>query len=545
MPFLMSIMLWPVQIMPQQPGMAMPPMPFDFQSEDELLKWAQQVSQDVEQFRQSLSPEDRAKFDKEVEDLAQEMSKMNENELTSFIDNVFQMEAQGLDNYPDVTPVAPQEPASAVEEPVKKPEIPAKGVEAVKALATDISHHIESFLRKAQLIPDLYGSLNAWLPAGMLSLKPGLTWDQLKKDIEQLNISIKSLLNHDPATGNYYYLASVVTNEKLYNNLSNFSTALKRDEPLVEPPAFGLGTITKDSRKATSATLSTCADAAYILDIAGSIKSLVTAFEPEAKKLRDLEEGSRKKAIEDSKKTLTQAPMRTGGSTHFDSSYDRSASDSYRGYQDAAGSYAPYTAPYHPSSQESSSYDVRPKAEGKQSTKAPASAPQSKEAAKKKDEEEKKETKIDPNSPAEKTVGHIEMYLDNAIRLIQRKKLDQSINDPSKKEAVNDAANEINSIIKRIKRLERETKDFVPEARKRYITRIKDAIKEDKETFDAIITMGDKDNELRKALEELYDKLNLTAQVRKVKQVVAQPVEAPAATKQTTPSSSSTTSTVS
>ena len=493
-------------------------------TEEELAK----MNQEIEAFRASMTQEQRDEFDKQVEELANVMKDMPEEELNKFIETVFNEGSIEPIPQPAPAPVAPVKETKP-EEPLYKPStVSTKTIGSTKSMIGAILSHTESFLRKASLIPDLYGPINAWVPVAILADKKDLAWQELKQDIERLISSLKVALATDPATGHYYYLTSLIENDALYQNIIRLHDALVRNEPSVQVTAFGLGDLTKESRKATEAVLSAFAQAISAQQMIIEIQKLFSAFEPQAKKVMEQEESARKRAIEESKKIPTQSAMRSGGTLVDDYSsstgYKPGASDTY-GYGSPA--YIPPTTPYSTSfDQPSTIGESRSTPKTSQMSQPAPSASDKKEAedvAKKQKADAAKSDAATPDKKAsdtaEKITEKIAGFLEDCIIGIKAKKLDITVMDDDKQEAVDEAAGRIARIISRIKTLENVTKDFTGAQKDVYMDQIKIMVKEEKDLFNTIIsaTDADKNNELRKQIEVLFKKLDIAHTKKTIK----------------------------
>jgi len=98
------------------PSAATQPMP----TERELQQWSQEVNKEVDNYRISLSPEQRAQFDKEVGELATRMEKMSETERAKFIDDTLKEQEKEQEQ-----PKAQEQPTTS-EVVAESPEIPAQ-----------------------------------------------------------------------------------------------------------------------------------------------------------------------------------------------------------------------------------------------------------------------------------------------------------------------------------------------------------------------------------------------------------------------------------
>ncbi|MFI5332935.1 MAG: hypothetical protein ACHQVS_02415 [Candidatus Babeliales bacterium] len=278
-----------------------PPM-----SPDELATWEAEVTKEIDQYVSTLSPEDQAQFHKEVEELTNVMSKMSPDELVKFVDQMLVEENQQAMPQPTPQPTAPTQPEVVEEKPVhteKTPELPAKSVEAAVNLIDDLIMHIERFIRKSTMIPELPGNIEQWVSRNKIrEWKNNLTWEILKTDIEALNKQLNHLKDRDPKTKNYLYLSKLIEQESLYNNLIHIRQALVRHEPKIQPPAFGLGNVTPESHEAIRQVLNTLAEAIYTLHVPTDIAKVLGTSQAREKELKEEAEKERKQAIEHSKR---------------------------------------------------------------------------------------------------------------------------------------------------------------------------------------------------------------------------------------------------
>lgn len=489
-------------------------------TEEELKK----LNDEVDLFRNNLSPQERAEFDAQVELLAKEMEKMDPKELEKFIDDVFDP-----NNMPQPIKSPEKEPAKiepvVIQEPLYKPStFSTKTIESARVMLTTLSASIESFLRKAHLIPDLFGKLSSWVPAAFMAGRQNLTWQELNKEMQLLNSNIKLCLALDPETGNYYHLASLLEQDVLYQHLVQLSTVLAQNESLVEAPAFGIGDITKSSRKATEAILALFTQSIYIFNCNKEFEKLFAGFDPQAKKVRDAEEASRKTAFDASKRPLTQAPTRasTLSKPSYEPNYQDVGSDYYSTPSYQGTSYSPSTPEYHSPSDSTKQSTTATK--GKSSTKPePGSDVAAKEAEAKKSPAKKEDTKELPKVDFEKTIERFETNFESALFIIKSKKLDAYITTTAKEEAVSEAATKMSQAISRIKVLKHQIKNLSQEQQRTYLDRVKLVVEDEKKLLDTIISRADRDNELRKEIEDIFKEVQLVHNPQTFKALAPQP----------------------
>ncbi|MBS1986329.1 hypothetical protein JST99_00140 [Candidatus Dependentiae bacterium] len=506
----------------------MAPQPMMMPTEEELIK----MNQEIEAFRSSMTQDQRNEFDKQVEELSKIMESMSEKELEEFITTVFN-EPQPVS--PGATPMPTPAPAPAQptkpEEPLYKPStVSTKSIESAKTLIVGLISQLEAFLRKTTLISDLYGSLQTWVPVAMLADKKELTWQELKQEIERLISSLKVILATDPANGHYYYLTSLIEQDSLYQNIVRLNETIFRNEAAIEVTPFGLGELSKESRKATGVLLGAFVQAIYAQQMIAEIQKLFLAFEPQAKKVMEQEESARKRAFEESRRPISQAPMRSGGMLVDDyatgGGYKPGISDLY-GYGDSA--YVPPAIPAptpsaYPSIDTTSSPGSKTAASAKPIPGSDAAEKKDKDAAAKKDKADAAPDKKNTDS-AEKITEKIEGFLEDCIITIKAKKLDLSVMDRDKQEAVDEIAGKLARIVSRIKTLESVIKDFSTAQKALYTDRIKIIVKDEKDLFDRIIsaTEAEPGHELRKQIEALFKKVGLRHTPKAVRPRAPQP----------------------
>lgn len=356
----LSLLAYPItslceQAMPPAPGMmGMPQM-----TPEEMAKWQEEVTKEIDTFVNTLSPEEQAQFHKDVDELTKVMSQMSEEELVEFIGSMFPEEGA----MPPMPVPAPMEETAVcplptpMQEKPQEPVIPAKSIEAAIKLIDDITTYTERFLRKAQIIPELPGKIEQWVEKNKIKeWNADITWEILKNKIELFIHKLQMLKELDPKTKQHKHLSNLIQQENLYNNLSHVKDTLERWEPKVEAPSFGLGKVSSSSRQAIRAVLSNFVEAFYRLRVLDTINKLLEKYEPRAKTLYEEEETSRKKAVEESKKARIESPKRetkmpeTG--KRSGSGYDYGTDYGYPSY---GGGYAPYYEPsfdqYYPAAQ--------------------------------------------------------------------------------------------------------------------------------------------------------------------------------------------------
>jgi hypothetical protein len=347
--------------MPFSPGQGqMPPM-----SEEDLLRWQEEVDAEIAKFVNTLPPEEQEKFHKDVEELTKVMENMSEDELTAFVESMFPAQEGAMPPVIPQTeePVVVPSPTKPETTPIKeeKPSAAdvasAQNTEKALKLLNNLITRIERFLRKANLIPELSGRISQWVAKDKIKeWQADLTWDKLKKDINALDQKLHTIKESmDPKTRKHRYINDFLKNESLFNNLTRLSTTLTSFEPKVEAPATGVGHVHKASRDAIREVLGALTEALYTLDVSAEMDKITASYEPRAKTLREEEEGFAKQALEESKRprkegfkrevgtgrsryevpaSVTSGPDYYGGGRGFTPSYDAIPGYPGAGYDD-------------------------------------------------------------------------------------------------------------------------------------------------------------------------------------------------------------------
>ena len=367
-----------------------------FQLTEQDVKELQTMEQEINKVVSQMSPEEQTQFNKEVEDLTKVMETMDEDQLVEFMQGVFAGEQPPVPQVAEPTP-EPAQPTKEEPEPIKKeekPKKPSKKESAAVKIIQEIIKHTNNFLVKIEALPDFPGKIKKWGKKGSIKTHDlSQTWDALQNEIEQFVQILSKLDDKDPKTGKYKYIADLLKDKSLYNNLSKLHTTLVNKENSVEVPAFGLGKMSKVSKKATYAILNDLMEALYETKLLESINKIIATYEPRAKELSEEEEKAKQKALDESKKQRMQAPKVTGGTEAMpaygsptDYGYDPYAgygSDPYTDYGDYG--YSPIDA--------SSSFSPSGSAPGRTPSTSPGKAGEG-TSTKKEDEKDKKDKKL-------------------------------------------------------------------------------------------------------------------------------------------------------
>lgn len=260
-----------------------------------------------------LKAETKEKFQEEVE----RYSKMSEEQLLAEMEKALAEAAatapQPAQQELPLAPVIKEEPVRS-EPIIERPKVSSDKQQAALALIDGLLTSISNFLRKAQMMVELPGKIQSWTKEGKLRGWPAnLGWNNLKGQIEELEIKLNKIKDRDPKTQQYKYLEDLIKDEGLYNNLMKVKDSLQRTEPKIILSPFGLEKMTSESRQATRSVLLSLHEAVSILAIPLALDRIIEKYEPTAKKIKESEEAAQKRALEESRKGRAQGGTTIGG----------------------------------------------------------------------------------------------------------------------------------------------------------------------------------------------------------------------------------------
>lgn len=364
---------------PQRSAAPMQPMqmPSPDQDMNQIVQELEKATKEIDTFVKALPAEEQAEFNRIVQQVESKMSQtdpavlerfltnqMNPEELDQFLGNVF----EGI-NPPDFKPA---EEVSAAPKPAPKKEEKATPKEISKldrALDTinTIIKRTDSFVVKAQELPELAGKVKRWGKRGILyDWEPSFEWDKVKKDIESLRQTLKKLIEKDPKNNTYKFLNDFIAQDTLVNNVEKLKTTLVEYEPTIETSAFGLEKMNPTAKKALTRSISGYTEALYRLKIVDDINKIFEKYEPRAKELREEKEKAEKAA-----EITGQRSRYAGRQDMVMASSERSGGD-YSHYSPDSSDYSSYyrgSPAYEPSSYDysSPSYDSSSNKSGEES----------------------------------------------------------------------------------------------------------------------------------------------------------------------------------
>jgi len=323
------------------------PIPSSEQDMNQIVQELEKATKEIDTFVKALPPEEQAEFNRIVQQVEQKMSEtdpsvlerfltnqMNPDELDQFLGNVF----EGItppEQKPDAQAVTPKQPQKKEEKPTPK-EV-SKLDRALDTLNTIIKR-TDSFIIKAQELPELAGKVKRWGKRGILyDWEPSFEWDKVKKDIESLRQLVQKLIEKDPKNSTYKYLNDFIAQETLVNNVEKLKTTLVEYEPTIETSAFGIEKMSANAKKALTRTISAFTEGLYRLKITEDIDKIFEKYEPRAKELREEKEKAEKAA-----ETAGQRSRFTGKKEMvMAGKEERSASD-YSSYSSESPDYSNY-----------------------------------------------------------------------------------------------------------------------------------------------------------------------------------------------------------
>ncbi len=199
----------------------------------------------------------------------------------------------------------------AVEKP-KEPERPKQVIttqhEQIIDTINSLIAHTNAFIVKATTIPELPGKFRRWAKGRYIKIKEGHSWNTLKTDIEKLVSQLNMLLERNAQTKEYYHIEELLKNENLRNNIVKIQKNISKFEPLVEEiPLLEVKKMSIESKRAFHNLINEYYEAIYVLTMLDELEKQFKMFDPIAKKYKDLEAETRKRAEATGKKLAIPA----------------------------------------------------------------------------------------------------------------------------------------------------------------------------------------------------------------------------------------------
>lgn len=341
----------------QRPGQFQPPARSPGfnpgQPSPEEMEQLQQMVKSIEDEVAKMSPAEQAAFVEKVEKTQRNLEKLPEEELKRFVEGsmseaemeeFLRLATEGVDL--DVMPE--EKPATKPEEPVAPAEVEAKvetpalnkKAESVVEMIRGIIESTESFLTKAQSIPDLDAKVVSWRKKGSLSGEEKIDWFLFRFDIEKFVQRLRSFISQD-SSKQYSYLTALSAEGTLLMDLRVLANDLKTLEPSINVPPFGMGKIAKKTKDNALQIINSYLRAIKEKDLGTALDEVIAKYEPEAKKLREKLAAIEKKAAEAAKRPRRQEVVTARGSTAKQTSDTADYDYGYGGQPRYARDYSP------------------------------------------------------------------------------------------------------------------------------------------------------------------------------------------------------------
>jgi hypothetical protein len=279
-------------------------------------KELEEANKAIEEWVSSLSPEEQADFNRQVEEMSQMFENMSEDEFEKFLGEMFAEEPMSEPNpFPEVQPVALPEKV----EVVLSAEDKKKTQTAIKIL-DDVIKQSNLFMVLVNSSPELPNRITRWGEKGDISnWQAGATWDTFKLELESFVQKLYKAQEQDVHTKQYKYLLNLIADEGLYNNIIQLQSALNDLLPAINLPEFGIQKLNAQSKNAIKDILKKYTEGFYLLTIPTSLDALFEKYAPEAEKIKTEEEAANKRSLEAARQTRTPAAATEAG--YGDSGY--------------------------------------------------------------------------------------------------------------------------------------------------------------------------------------------------------------------------------
>ncbi len=321
-------------------------------SEAEMQKFMgelENTAKEIDNFVSSLPPAEQEEFNRAVQEVEQMINDMSPNELEQFIGGMF---GEAGAKQPQPKPIKPTEPEIPIKEIKKEtPKLTKKEMneqEQALDLINAIIKRSESFMVKAQAMPELAGKTKRWAKQGHIrNWQADSDWNNLKTAVNRLIQKLHKMKDVDPKTKQYKFLKDFIEDKALYNNISLLRSNLDQYEPKIEISAFGIEKMSPQVKRAIQHILSSFTESLYILKTPEALNKIIAKYEPRAKELAEEEKKIEEHATAVSKRSPRAKATIVGGTPESeDMFYGGNYGDEY-GYN---GGYTPgYESAYEPS----------------------------------------------------------------------------------------------------------------------------------------------------------------------------------------------------
>lgn len=276
------------------------------------LEALEEMNRAIEEHIASLSPEEQAEFNRQVEEMAQmfsDIENMSEDELDKLLGELFADESMAESNPFDISLPEEQEVVEVTLTADDK-----KKVETAVKILDDIINQTNLFMVIVNSSPELPNRITRWGAKGEISnWKNETDWDKFKIELDVFVQTLYKLLEQDITTKKYKYILDVIADEGLYNNLIQLQTELNNLLPVINIPEFNIQKLSTQSKTAIKDILSKYTESLYLLAIPQAIDKIFQKYAPEAEKIRAAEEAATKLALETQKRGRTPAAKTEAG----------------------------------------------------------------------------------------------------------------------------------------------------------------------------------------------------------------------------------------
>jgi hypothetical protein len=295
--------------------------------QDEL----EEANRAIEEYVASLSPEEQEEFNRSVNEISQMFENMSEDEFESFLSEMFSEEP-----LPEPSPefYSSSQSDVAAETPVITAE-QKKKVETIILVLDDIIRQSNVLMVQINSSLETSNRINQWMKKGKIANIPsGATWSSLMTDIEKFVQQLYTLQHKDTTKQTYKYIASLMEDESLINNLVQLQSNLNSSVPHIEISVIDIQKLSPSAKNAIINALQHYAESLYLLNIPQSINTLFEKHAPEDVKSKEAAEAAEKKAADALKRPRTPVSSSSVGA-----SAESSSLGSYGGSYDSGYSH--------------------------------------------------------------------------------------------------------------------------------------------------------------------------------------------------------------
>jgi len=322
--------------MPMQPNV-------DNLDMQQIQQELEEANRAIEEYIATLSPDEQDEFNRSVDQLSQMFEEMSEEELLSFLNEMFSEEPM-----PDFDSAPASMPEEILQETSVMTSAQKSQIDTIITVINDIIRQSNIVLVQINSSIDLAYSIDKWGNRGEIkNWQPETDWSDLQRKIERFVQKLYKIQEKNPSTQEYRYFTDLIADESTLNNLIQLQNNLNASVPKIEVSEFDIQGISEKSKTALINTLEYYLEALYLLEIPQALDILIEKYDPTAKQIREAEEAATKKASDIAKRPRTPVASTSAGhaaeegysdfggygSSYYDSGYNSYGSpyDSYYG----------------------------------------------------------------------------------------------------------------------------------------------------------------------------------------------------------------------